>query len=223
MDEPKFPRDDRNVSKRATPESKGARPCRHCGSGKHWDNECKHSFKGNRAARANLASVSSEYFEAQDRYDELYYGLEIDEETSESTEQSKQDFEQPPRTTEATSDDVEVTSALGGNNETVFSESGTDFTATDAPNLPSEAPAGSDTSCASYYSKPALNRRSRRRLAREITAVNYRVVHAPVQSTALPLIELRKHMARPPGSSFLGSQATEANWEFGNRPYQGNR
>ena len=32
---PKFPRDDSIVSKNATPESKGARPCRHCGSGKH--------------------------------------------------------------------------------------------------------------------------------------------------------------------------------------------
>jgi hypothetical protein len=34
LDPPKFPKDDSNVSKR-TPESIGARPCRHCGSGKH--------------------------------------------------------------------------------------------------------------------------------------------------------------------------------------------
>ncbi|KAF8146259.1 hypothetical protein K438DRAFT_1628530, partial [Mycena galopus ATCC 62051] len=70
---PKFPKDDATVSRKATPESKGARPCRHCGSGKHWDNECKHSFKGNKFARANLATVSAEDERAQDEYDEMYY------------------------------------------------------------------------------------------------------------------------------------------------------
>ena len=37
---PLFPQDDSNISPRKTPDSVGARPCRHCGSGKHWDNEC---------------------------------------------------------------------------------------------------------------------------------------------------------------------------------------
>ena len=37
---PSFPKDDSNVSPRKTPNSVGTRPCRHCGSGKHWDNEC---------------------------------------------------------------------------------------------------------------------------------------------------------------------------------------
>jgi hypothetical protein len=32
---PRFLKDDSTISKKATPESKGARPCRHCGSGKH--------------------------------------------------------------------------------------------------------------------------------------------------------------------------------------------
>jgi hypothetical protein len=40
MKKPEFPKDDKNVSPRRTPESIGARPCRHCGSGMHWDNEC---------------------------------------------------------------------------------------------------------------------------------------------------------------------------------------
>ena len=35
-----FPKDDSNVSPRKTPDSMGMRPCRHCGSRKHWDNEC---------------------------------------------------------------------------------------------------------------------------------------------------------------------------------------
>ncbi|KAF8139138.1 hypothetical protein K438DRAFT_1533132, partial [Mycena galopus ATCC 62051] len=91
---PKFPKDDRNVSKRATPESKGARPCRHCGSGKHWDNECKHSFKSNRAARTNLATSNSDDLEAQEDYDDLYYTLESENESG-AEENTKQDFEEP--------------------------------------------------------------------------------------------------------------------------------
>ena len=35
-----FPKNNNNVSPRKTPDSVGARPCRQCGSGKHWDNEC---------------------------------------------------------------------------------------------------------------------------------------------------------------------------------------
>uniref|UniRef100_D8QK19 Expressed protein n=1 Tax=Schizophyllum commune (strain H4-8 / FGSC 9210) TaxID=578458 RepID=D8QK19_SCHCM len=30
------------------------------------------------------------------------------------------------------------------------------------------------------------------------------------QDSEKPLVELRKHMARPPGSSFLGAKATQA-------------
>ena len=47
---PSFPKDDLNVSPRGTPEEKGARPCRHCGSGKHWDRDCKYTCKGERSA-----------------------------------------------------------------------------------------------------------------------------------------------------------------------------
>ncbi|KAB5587565.1 hypothetical protein CTheo_8996 [Ceratobasidium theobromae] len=38
---PKHPPDDKNVSKHSTPEQKGARGCKYCGSNKHWDKECK--------------------------------------------------------------------------------------------------------------------------------------------------------------------------------------
>ena len=34
-----FPKDDNNISPCRTPESIGARPCKHCGSRNHWDNE----------------------------------------------------------------------------------------------------------------------------------------------------------------------------------------
>ena len=37
---PLFPKDDNNVSPRKTLNFVDTRPCRHCGSKKHWDNEC---------------------------------------------------------------------------------------------------------------------------------------------------------------------------------------
>ena len=46
LEPPKFPKDDKNISSRKTPESINARPCWHCGSGKHWDYECKYFRKG---------------------------------------------------------------------------------------------------------------------------------------------------------------------------------
>ena len=73
LDPPQYPKDDTNVSVGRTPESKGARPCRHCGSGKHWDRECKHSRKGERQARVNLARLTEDDLRAQDEYDDAYY------------------------------------------------------------------------------------------------------------------------------------------------------
>ena len=53
---PKFLRDYSNISSWGKMlEEKGAQSCCHCGSGKHWDNECRHSFKENWAAQANLS------------------------------------------------------------------------------------------------------------------------------------------------------------------------
>ena len=51
MEPPRFPKDDSNVSKKVTLEQKGACPCRHCRSEKHWDLECKHAYQD--AARSN--------------------------------------------------------------------------------------------------------------------------------------------------------------------------
>lgn len=79
---PQFLKDDSNISKRRTPEDKGARPCRHCGSGKHWDNECKYSRRGIRKARMNhIETTTTEDKEAQQEYDDLYYGLSSDEDS----------------------------------------------------------------------------------------------------------------------------------------------
>src|ERR1700720_1629326 len=67
---------------RKTPEFVNARPCRHCGSGKHWDYKCKHSWKGERQACANFVLLSNPEIEALDDYDNLYYGLESEDESS---------------------------------------------------------------------------------------------------------------------------------------------
>ena len=75
---PQFPKDDANISKRATPESLNKRPCRHCGSGKHWDYECKYSRRGERMARVNFTERSPEELEEQQDYDDAYYGLDSD-------------------------------------------------------------------------------------------------------------------------------------------------
>lgn len=70
---PPFPKDDSNISTRGTPEEKGARPCRHCGSGKHWDNDCKHARKGEKRARTNAINSTAEDSQAQEKYDDAYY------------------------------------------------------------------------------------------------------------------------------------------------------
>lgn len=69
---PKYPRDDTTRSKGKSPEDKGARPCRHCGSPKHWDPDCKYARKEIRRVRAHLATASDEFVNAQNEYEELY-------------------------------------------------------------------------------------------------------------------------------------------------------
>jgi len=75
---PQFPKDDKNVLPRRTPESIGARPCRHCGSGFHWDNECKHSWTGERMAWVNLIQLEDNNLWAQEDYDSPFYDLNSD-------------------------------------------------------------------------------------------------------------------------------------------------
>ena len=55
---------------------------------------------------------------------------------------------------------------------------------------------------------PPINRQTRRKLSKEISSISF---HTQVQEniTEGPVIELKKHQARPPGCSFLGACATE--------------
>lgn len=55
---------------------------------------------------------------------------------------------------------------------------------------------------------PPINRKTRRKLARELNSVSY-FTQAKEGNTKGMTIKLRKHMSRPPGCSFLGVQATE--------------
>jgi hypothetical protein len=75
-----------------TPESIGAKPCRHCDSGFHWDNECKHSQKGEKVARVNLIQLKDDDLPAQEDYDNLFYDLDSD---SEEGSYDKLDFCEP--------------------------------------------------------------------------------------------------------------------------------
>jgi|SRR6266436_739139 len=91
LEPPKFLKDNKNVTSWKTPESVNARPCQHCGSVKHWDYECKHSWKGERQARASFITLSDPEIEALNAYDDLYYDLESEGESA----KDQQDFCEP--------------------------------------------------------------------------------------------------------------------------------
>ncbi len=60
--------------------------------------------------------------------------------------------------------------------------------------------------------KPALNRRSRRRLAKQI---NLRAYNLETEVAKGDILQLPRHMSRPPGCSFLGSKATQVRARIG--------
>jgi len=72
-----FPKDDKNMSYYRTLESIGARACRHCGSGNHWDNECRHSRKGEKLTRGNCIQLENNDIKAQEDNDNLFYQLNL--------------------------------------------------------------------------------------------------------------------------------------------------
>jgi len=77
-----FPQNDQVISKGKTPEEKGARPCRHCGSGKHWDFDHPFSGKGDRKAKAFLAKLDTEALEAYVAYEKCYLESGSEEDTN---------------------------------------------------------------------------------------------------------------------------------------------
>ncbi|KAK7468498.1 hypothetical protein VKT23_001366 [Stygiomarasmius scandens] len=81
----------------------------------------------------------------------------------------------------------------------------------EATNLADKNPDEKTTAqaCKVRSSKPPLNRRSRRRLARNVTAVNHIVRTHNAVTSDRPLLELKRVLDKPPGTSFLGSEATQ--------------
>ena len=199
LEPPKFPKDDKNVSPRKTPESVNTRPCQHCRSGKHWDYECKHSQKGERQARTNFITLSDPEIEALNAYDDLYYDLESKDESA----KDQQDFCKPLQSSDhslrAKSEDE---SSLEGTNEQIakpVNESLESFFTT-AQN--SNLRLGRDFTNTRKF---PLNRATRRNLAKNISRV-YHTISNP-SDLKEPLVELHKYMARPPGCSLLGATA----------------
>ena len=81
---PAFPKNNSNVSKKHTPESLNKWPCFHCGSGKHWDNECKYAKKNTKLARVHFCSIIDEELREQEEYKELENLFRADSEASAS-------------------------------------------------------------------------------------------------------------------------------------------
>src|ERR1700761_2579278 len=86
LPQPKYPKDDSNVSLYNTPESKGARDCRYCGSSKHWDKECKYARK---EAKVNFITQVPEDVKAEEEYRQAYEDANLEE--SENDENTNQD------------------------------------------------------------------------------------------------------------------------------------
>ena len=88
-----YPKNDAVVSKGKTPEQRGARPCRHCGSSKHWDFD--HPFQGNdkRKANAFLADLDTEALESYVAYENCF--LETDSENDANPTSPTEEQEDP--------------------------------------------------------------------------------------------------------------------------------
>ena len=74
-----YPKNNRIVSKGKTPGQKGARPCRHCGSDKHWDFDHPFNGKEDRKAKAFLADLDADALEAYVAYESCYLESDTDE------------------------------------------------------------------------------------------------------------------------------------------------
>jgi hypothetical protein len=199
LEPPKFLKDNKNVSPRKTPESVNTRPCRHCGSGKHWDYECKHSRKGERQACANFISLSDLEIEALNDYDELYYRMESEDESTSKLQDFCSHFQSSDWTLQIKSEDK---SSLEG-------EQGETSKPASVPTMTFHTTAQQPTLQLGHdltnIRKFPLNRATRRNLAKNISWV-YHTVTNPMNLEA-PLVKLHKCMARPPGCSFLGATA----------------
>ena len=175
-----------------------------------------------RTARTRLAECTVDELEAQDAYDELYYGLSDGE----------QDFEYSLRITDAaqtfkasaTAPEGTVLQTQGNIDTTNVSDmqqTSTSSTAALLSDTTNQAPVNpisdlrafrvdtKSTSCRAYHNKPALNRRTRRRLARLVTSTSLQSRASPDDFSSKPILKLPRLTNRPPGCAFLGAKASE--------------
>ena len=190
LEPPKFPKDDKNILLRKTPESVNARPCWHCRSGKHWDYECKHSHRGERQARANFISMSNLEIEALNDDDKLYYKMESEDKSPSEQQDFCSPFQSSDRTLQINSEDK---SSLEGEQTETIMPTSTPSVSLHTTAQPSVFELGCDLN---NVKKFPLNCATRRNLAKSISKV-YHTVSNPSNLEA-PLIELHKYMARLP-------------------------
>jgi hypothetical protein len=81
-------RDDVVTTKGQTPAEKGARPCRHCGSGRHWDNECPHA-KQAKAVHVHFSTAEADLLQALDEYEDARHAEQVSEEEVIANESSE--------------------------------------------------------------------------------------------------------------------------------------
>jgi len=206
---PKFPKDDFNVSKKGTPEEKRARACRHCRSGKHWDNECKHACTNNfRKARTNLASGELDEIEAQEAYDEFYQDLSQSEGCQEKDNahvlQAISEIPEEPPTVENNPD----YSPEAHCNSIQFETNGPENTSNQGG---SESSPNTETPSPSPETPKVVSgsRKIKRKLLCEAGKTITHLGNSQLSKlTPQALLKLRKHMSRPAGCAFLGTKAT---------------
>ena len=206
MEKPRWPRDDTVISKGKTPEDAGARPCRHCGSPKHWDYDCPHARKGAKQVKVNFANPDNDYVEAQEAYDSLYYEdseeedeeKQLDEDTLayEDSEENQSGFRKPLQR--------ETFSALHVNPD--MSEQGGSSRLgglEDSSESSSSLGTGANNNLATQFK----NRREKRTYWKQSMKAFVNNFHQSDSPPGTPIF-LKKYMARPPGCSFLGAKAT---------------
>ena len=86
-----YPKNDKIVSKGKTPGQKGARPCWHCGSDKHWDFDHPFNGKEDCKAKAFLAGLDTGTLEAYIAYENCYLESDAKEDRSPPTPVEEQE------------------------------------------------------------------------------------------------------------------------------------
>ena len=205
---PKFPKDDSNVSSKQTPEQKGVRPCRHCGSGKHWDNECKYATKI--TTRSYSIDSLDEEGHAQWEYDQAY----LEECSISDSYEARLNH----TTSQASSDVSESTDLDLPSVEAPVEEVQCNLTRTTAHLSESTSTLGG------LEAQPTseVNRRTRRMMGKHSKSVASYIKNSKLSNWAPnSLLKLKRFMSRPAGCAFLGSSASTTKvWlgQYGENP-----